>query len=127
MSNFSAETWLPILVTLAVLFWGLRLVSTTLLAPANPSTRPMIAGALTEKNDPNSKTSFSRVAGSIGSVGLAAFITGLGVWVFFAINSDTPDRIKRLNELWPYMGGGAALFAPYAFNQISSIFRNPLR
>lgn len=127
MSNFSPETWLPVLVMLGVLFWGLRLVSATLMSPANQASKPLIAGALTEKDDPNGKISFSRVAGSIGSIGLAAFITGLGIWVFFAINDpEDTKRIEQLGQLWPYIGGGSALFAPYAFNQLSKVFGSPL-
>lgn len=126
MPDFNLDTWLPVAVTLLVLFWGLRLVSATLLSTGNEASMPMIAGALTEKNDPNGKTSFSRVAGSIGSVGLAAFVIGLGVWVFFALNDEDPERVQRLSDIWPYLGGGAALFTPYAFNQLSNVFRGPL-
>jgi len=85
----------------------------------------MIASALTEKNDPDNGISFSRVSGAIGSVGLAAFMSGLGLWVFFALNS-APDGsaslVARLDELRVYLLGSAALFAPYAANQINGLF-----
>jgi len=122
----NAGVWLPSVVTLGVLIWGLQLVSATLRTPREDGPQPLIADALTEKNDPKGQMSFSRVAGAIGSVSLAAFMAGLGIWVFFAINGDK-DEIKRLSDLWPYMGGGAALFAPYAFNQLSNVFRGPTR
>lgn len=126
-ASFTPDVWLPIVVTLMVLFWGLRLVSATLTAPKDQARKPVITEALVEKNDPDGKVSFSRVAGSIGSIALASFVTGLGVWIFFAINDPDAARIQKLSDLWPYLTGGAALFAPYAFNQLSSIFGSPVR
>ncbi|SLN62322.1 hypothetical protein [Pseudooctadecabacter jejudonensis] len=139
-------TWVPVLVTLGILIWGLRLLSAILLAPNVQTTRPMLASALTEKKDPENGISFSRVSGAIGSIGLAAFMSGLGLWVFFALNDgsmltvadtttgadDTVDPttghgvagspLARLRELEVYLWGSAALFAPYAANQINGLF-----
>ena len=126
-ASFTPDVWLPIAITLMVLFWGLRLVSTTLMVPRDEALKPVISEAFVEKNDPSGKMSFSRVAGSIGSIALASFVTGLGVWIFFAINDPDPTRIQKLSDLWPYIRGGAALFAPYAVNQLSSIFGSPIR
>ncbi|MDF3414416.1 hypothetical protein HKX54_08115 [Sulfitobacter sp. M57] len=125
MSGIHFETVIPVVVSLAVLIWGLRLLSATLLAPVDGAGRPLIASALTEKNDPQNGTSFSRVAGAIGSIGLASFVTGLGIWVFFALNNAEiakPPMIEQLSELWPYIGAAGSLFAPYAFNQLSAVF-----
>ncbi|MEH6523594.1 hypothetical protein [Sulfitobacter sp.] len=129
--DYGLNTWIPVLVTLGILIWGLRLLSSILLAPHVQTTRPMMASALTEKKDPDHGISFSRVSGAIGSIGLAAFMSGLGLWVFFALNTEgsvstvgesVTSPLARLAELEVYLWGSAALFAPYAANQINGLF-----
>lgn len=124
-TTLKPEVWLPITVTLLVLFWGLRLVSTTLQAPATGPERPVISDAIAEKSDPDGKTSFSRVAGSIGSITLASFVCGLGIWIFFALNDPEPSKLGKLAEVVRYILASSALFAPYAFNQLSNFLRGP--
>lgn len=121
---YGAETWVPIVGMIAVLIWGLRLLSRVLFENRQSSDNTsLIASALTEKSAENEPTSFSRVAGSIGAVSLAAFMAGLGLWVFFAISDEDATMIDRLSKLSTYFLGGAALFAPYAFNQLSKVFK----
>ena len=107
-----------------VLFWGLRLLSVVLLTPQGKGENPpLIASALTEKSNPQEPISFSRVAGAIGAISLAAFMAGLGFWIFFAINAKDTTMIDRLQGLSTYFLGGAAMFSPYGFNQLSKIFK----
>jgi len=109
---------------IAVLIWGLRMLSRVLFETRQPTDdTSLIASALTEKSAENEPTSFSRVAGAIGAVSLAAFMAGLGLWVFFAISDQDATMIDRLSKLSTYFLGGAALFAPYAFNQLSKVFK----
>lgn len=165
------QTALPIGVMLAVLVWGLRIVSAALKPdPEDDDGGDVRLGAsfLREKATTRSSTtmkalasvertggqavtltpeqldrikeevqqdiSFSRVAGSIGAVAMAAFFAGLGVWSFFAINDTTlypaggdlneqVSLISRISELGTFFAAGSALFLPYAFNRISTIFK----
>ena len=72
-------------------------------------------------------TSASRVIASIGSIILATFLWGLGnVVLYKSIISTTADTgIKNLlDDIGNFFLAGAALFAPYAFNQLTSVFRS---
>ena len=120
--NYGLETWVPVVAMLGVLIWGLRLISKVLLAPQGKTENPLIASALSESNDAGNKTSFSRVSGAIGSIALASFVTGLGLWIFFALNQSDVSIIGRLSNISTYLLGGASLFAPYAFNQLKGLF-----
>lgn len=121
--SYGLEVWVPVAGMVLVLIWGLRLLSKILLSSkTDTATQPMIASALTEKNADGEPASFSRVAGAIGAVALASFMAGLGLWIFFGINATEDVLIERLESLGTYFLGGAALFAPYAFNQLSKVF-----
>lgn len=122
--SYGAETWIPCIVMIVVLIWGLRLLTIALQKSGEPSADDtLFVGALREKGDDTDKASFSRVAGAIGAMALASFMAGLGLWIFFAINMEDATRIDRLPKLSTYFLGGSALFAPYAFNQLSKIFK----
>jgi hypothetical protein len=124
MITQSVTYWLAIVVVSAILVWGLRLVSRELQKP-DPTGRTLLARALSEKkNDCNSGTdpSFSRVAGALGAIGLASTFVGIGYWVIYQLFLG--DNLAKLNDLGIYFLAGSALFLPYAFNQISSIFKS---
>ena len=68
-------------------------------------------------------SSYSRVAGLIGSVVMAAFFWGLGNILLYKAISN-PAEVKTITEaLGTYMLSGAAMFVPYAFNQLQAAFR----
>jgi hypothetical protein len=68
-------------------------------------------------------TSYSRVAGFIGAVVMACFLWALGnILLFDAINSPTTIT-TLLSSMSTYFLTGSALFAPYAFNQVSKVFK----
>lgn len=122
--SYGAETWIPCIVMIVVLIWGLRLLTVALQQDgASAEKTSLIAGALRETNDNANKASFSRVAGAIGAMALASFMAGLGLWIFFAINMEEATHIDRLPKLSTFFLGGSALFAPYAFNQLSKVFK----
>lgn len=156
------QTALPIFVMVIVLIWGLRLVARSLSEDDDrlgasflrekvkmPSSALLAAVAAANsagttaftdeqlkklKSELQADISFSRVAGAIGAVSMAAFFAGLGVWCFFAINDTAlyptggspvtqTTLISRIADLGTFIAAGAALFLPYAFNRISNIFQ----
>lgn len=68
-------------------------------------------------------TSYSRVAGLIGSIIIATFFWSIGNVVIFKSFSNVGEVGSFVKDIWPYLLSGSALFAPYAFNQLSSIFK----
>lgn len=115
-----------------VLIWGLKHVSRELGRVDPVTNRTFMADALSEKRvdadsgagsgAPASEApSFSRVAGSLGAVGLAATFVGIGYWALHALYFD--GDLTRISGLSTYFVAGSALFIPYGFNMLSSVFR----
>ena len=72
--------------------------------------------------DENAPTSFSRLAGLLGILYLTAFLWGIGFFVLTYI-WVAPDAIgKVISDSGQFLMAGSALFAPYAFNQLSQVF-----
>jgi hypothetical protein len=116
--------WLSVVAMSSVLIWGLRLVSKILQTQDNG--KPFLARALSEKGEPpksgdDNDPSFSRVAGALGAVGLAATFVGIGYWVMYELYFGTD--LTKLSNLNLYFLSGSALFLPYAFNRLASIFK----
>ena len=109
-----------------VLIWGLRIISRALEA-TNSSGRPLIKSMLTEPDpapDLNLvKGSFSRTAGAFGAMGLSIATIGMAYWLIYALFLSVND-LKNIKDAWPFFLSGSALFAPYAFNQLSKIFKS---
>jgi hypothetical protein len=106
-----------------ILLWGLRIVSKAL--EKGDQGKPLLQSVLAEEpdpQDPDTKGSFSRTAGAFGAMGLAMTTIGMGYWVLFALFFKAGD-LSHLKDTWPYFLSGSALFAPYAFNQLSRIFK----
>jgi hypothetical protein len=75
-----------------------------------------------EKTAPAGKVgSFSRTAGAFGAMSLAAAVIGVAYWMVYALFYD--QDVKVLKEASWFFLSGSALFAPYAFNQLSSVFK----
>jgi hypothetical protein len=94
-----------------------------------PITRKLCE-SLRSKGPPGSpvdSTSYSRVTGMFGAVVLTAFFWALGNVVVWMALSDKPETIGTLlaNVQWFFLAG-SALFLPYAFNQLSSIYTPPI-
>ena len=75
-----------------------------------------------EDNPP--PTSFSRVAGAIGAYFLTGFFILLGGFVLSRLwfPPGKNNVASTLRDVTDFIWAGAALFAPYAVNQISQIF-----
>ena len=67
-------------------------------------------------------TSYSRVAGLLGVGALTSFFWALGNVILRQAFID-PSKIGEIvTGCEPFFLAGSALFAPYAFNQLSSVF-----
>ena len=89
-------------------------------------TEANIGQALQEKSSAGAvadTTSYSRLAGLVGAVVLAAFFWGLGNVVIRAAVFDPAGLDAVVKGVGGYLLSGAALFAPYAFNQLARLFK----
>ncbi|HLL30971.1 MAG TPA: hypothetical protein VK403_08245 [Allosphingosinicella sp.] len=89
-------------------------------------------GAITPVTVPNPVTpqnvvdalpaSYSRIAGAFGAIVLAAALYGVANYIIWAA-FFAPDKISGvLDKMGSFFLAGSALFAPYAVNQLTSIF-----
>lgn len=109
-----------IIIYSLILAWGIRQAHLII------NKQGGLANILSEKTDDPAKaegqpTSYSRVSGFVGSMGLASVFIGIGYWVIFMLFAD--KQITNLENLKAYFLSGSALFAPYAFNKISGMFK----
>lgn len=72
---------------------------------------------------PDEVGSFSRVAGAFGAIALAAAMIRVSYWLVYALFYKEDLTVLK-NAGWFFLSG-SSLFAPYAFNQLSSIFKIP--
>jgi hypothetical protein len=125
---------LSTLALTVMLVWGLRMLGKELQQPAIPGAPTALRQALTEKNPAApaiggaetqttpGDVSFSRVAGALGAIGIAATFVGIGYWILHALFFDIA-HVRSIDGLSAYFLAGSALFMPYAFNQLASVFR----
>lgn len=114
---------LAVVAMTGVLIWGLKHVSREL-GTVNPSTqRTLMADALSERAGVDEKTSFSRVSGALGAVGIAATFVGIGYWALHGLFFGSSSDLGKISSLSTYFLSGSALFIPYAFNRISEVFK----
>jgi hypothetical protein len=117
---------LALFVQTIFLFKGIELLKQELQKPIDPNApKPItrVQNMLTEKDgNNNEKTSFSRTAGSLGGVVLAAILVGSSYWLQYSLFFGEPSEtnIKAIGTLLLY---GSALFAPYGFNRLASLFK----
>ena len=87
--------------------------------------QPLAYTVLAERPDRDTgdfKGSFSRTVGAFGAMVLAASLAGISYWMVFDLFEDAGSNLAKLQSTGWYFLVGAALFAPYAFNQLSRIF-----
>lgn len=133
-----------LMIVKGVLLWGLRILQGVLLRPDpdNPKLR-FIDKALAEKRwvrtvdpppqpnpapNPPPQTpaahkaddvpSTSRLGAAVGTLVLA--VMGVGYYMLWSLFTQ---QSVNLSSIGTYFLSGSALFAPYAFNQLSSIFK----
>jgi hypothetical protein len=124
--------WLATFALTALLVWGFRMLSKELQQPVKGAggQTTMMRMALSEKTvntpaetkDKVEEGSFSRVAGAIGAVGIAATFVGISYWILHTLFFDI-SNLTKLEGLGTYFLAGSAMFLPYAFNQVASIFK----
>ena len=135
-----------LVVVTGVLLWGLRILQGVLQRPDpdNPKLR-FIDKALSEKRlvraiDPppqpnpapnpapsppagqksDEVPSTSRLGAAVGTLVLTVMALGVGYYMLWA---PFTQQSVDLSTIGTYFLSGSALFAPYAFNQLSSIFK----
>lgn len=71
--------------------------------------------------------SYARVSGAIGSIAIASLFVGMSYWIlyalFFGTGTGAYDIASKINAMGGFFIAGAALFLPYAFDRLSSIFK----
>ena len=107
------------------LFWGLWTII-ELARQKKGSGHSILQEAVSEKSvqidEQSGKIgSFSRVAGAFGALALAVAVIGISYWLVYAL--FYAEDIAVLKQAGWFFLSGSALFAPYAFNQLSSIFK----
>jgi hypothetical protein len=92
--------------------------------PTAHDAAPAAGDAVGVTSDPSmDNTSYSRLSGFIGSIILACFLWAIGnILIYLAVN-DMESATKFMSAMSTYFLAGASLFAPYAVNQLSAIFR----
>lgn len=125
-SGAISETWTGwiLALTLIVFDLGTALLLRWSLRQAKPEE--LVREKAPEGRAPGGgETSYSRVAGLVGSVVIACFFWAFGnilIWRAFADPSG--QSVKALVEgIWPWLTGGAAMFLPYAVNQLRAVFK----
>jgi hypothetical protein len=92
--------------------------------PTAHDVAPAVATATGVATDPAiDNTSYSRLSGFIGSIVLACFLWAIGNILIYLAMTDMESATKFMSAMSTYFLAGASLFAPYAFNQLSAIFR----
>jgi len=127
--------WMSLAVLNVGVFWilvaTLRGVNVKdALREKDPKSQPVVAlGAAQGQGAGDAalaNTSYSRLSGYIGSIVLACFLWAVGNYVLYAsfFDPNADDIPKYLQSISSYFLSGAALFAPYAVNKLSTIFKS---
>ncbi|MEO0328155.1 MAG: hypothetical protein AAF217_06095 [Pseudomonadota bacterium] len=122
--NIDWAILIPTLSMIAILVWGLRLITSALsYVHTDPDNTPVITQVLSEGNSGSDKPSFSRIAGLMGAIILSAFSVGLGLFLLIALATDRTGSISIIDEISNYFLAMTAMFAPYAVNQLGRLFQ----
>jgi hypothetical protein len=110
---------LAIIFLLRLLFRNIDIKEVLREKAPNVAPQSAAAGAAAPDN-----TSYSRVTGLIGAVVLAAFFWALGNIILFKAFESIAEVAQLVSAVTTYILAGAALFAPYAVNQLTNIFKS---
>jgi hypothetical protein len=91
-------------------------------ASAAASTAAAVVKSATSNLNDAAATSYSRITGFAGTVVLTCFVWALGDAVIYNAYIAPTSVKDMLTGVGPFILAGSALFAPYAFNQLSSVF-----
>ena len=121
----SIAFWFSMVGLTIVLILGLVVLWMVLRSKSKDGKVDVIGEFLTEKAEVGAgKSSFSRLAGAVGAMAIAATFVGISYWAIEALFFEKDEYLGRLEKLWVYFMVGSALFAPYAFNKLSEVFKN---
>ncbi|MCK4125514.1 hypothetical protein HFK83_24500 [Ralstonia pseudosolanacearum] len=120
--------WLPAATVIFVaLFFVLGVFSTVRALKRDQNWG--LADTLSEKSGTPTATtatpptgSTSRVIAFLGLIGMLSMFVGIGFYLLWALFNGKQDLAHQLDIAGHYLLYGSALFAPYAFNQIKSVF-----
>ena len=77
--------------------------------------------------NPEPDISYARVSGAIGSIAIASLFVGMSYWILYALffgnGTGAYNIAAKINSMGGFFIVGAALFLPYAFERLSSIFK----
>jgi len=93
----------------------------SLAATLSEESSPIAAPGSGGVPEPQLVGSASRMIAAFGLMILAVMILGIGYGIMWSL--FTKGTIPNLAGIGPYLLGGSALFAPYAFNQIKEAFK----
>jgi hypothetical protein len=117
------------IATIALIAVGLRRVNfTEVVAEKGPSVgRERVArteshGVSVTTEPVPEPASYSRVAGLIGSIVMATFFWGVANAVLVKMIQSPGEVAKMLEGISTFLFAGAAMFLPYAANQIRELF-----
>ena len=131
MTSAEFTFYLTLTITTGVLIWGLKIIAKALESPTannavggagQPLIRTVLAEPPSETGEAGVKGSFSRTAGAIGAMGMAAVTIGVGYWILHELFFG--KELSKLADARWYFLSGSALFFPYAFNQLGKIFKS---
>jgi hypothetical protein len=116
--------WRAVAVAAVLVGFNLPVLVAAVMALRTPNLRGQVGKVLKEKNADGSEagaTSYSRVTGAIGAVMVAALfwvVSNIGIVTAILHPGDMPTILNASGKLFLV---GAALFLPYAFNQLKSV------
>ena len=96
--------------------------ATAAAAIAAASTAAAVVQSASSSLNDAAATSYSRITGFAGTVVLTCFVWALGDAVIYNAYIAPTSVKDMLTGVGPFILAGSALFAPYAFNQLSSVF-----
>lgn len=77
---------------------------------------------------PIESTSYSRITGLFGAVVLTTFFWAMGNLILWRVATARDQDVDALiDSVWKFFLLGSALFLPYAFNQLRSVFTDRYR
>ena len=118
--------WRAVAIGAALVAFNGPILFAALQASRVPALGQQVGAALKEKDaagDPTDATSYSRVTGAIGAVMMGALfwvISNIVVVLAIVRPADVTTILGAVGKLFLV---GAALFLPYAFNQLKSVLQ----
>jgi hypothetical protein len=118
--------WREVAVAAALLAFNVPILIGAVAALTMPDLRNQVGSALKEKSPDGTEvdaTSFSRITGAIGSVMVGSLfwvVSNIAIVTAILHPQDVPGLLNSTGKLFLI---GAALFLPYAFNQLKSVLQ----